>query len=65
MQRYAIQPKKVLVTDKTDPELSLLKLPDDVVEASYAKNASCDLHTLSLPDRDFDFVLFSQTLEYL
>jgi SAM-dependent methyltransferase len=66
LSRHSIQPTKVLSFDKKDPELSLLPASAHVFEANYGANPVLyDLHVLALPDTDFDFVVFGQTLEHL
>lgn len=66
VERHNIRAKKMLVTDKNDPELSLLPGGAYVFEASFAQNPSLyDMHIMSLPVKDFDLVVFGQTLEHL
>ena len=65
VEKYGIQPKNALLTDADDCELPYITMEKSTV-INYASNPSdYDLHTLSLPHKDYDFVLFSQTLEHL
>lgn len=54
---------KVLSTSPGDPELELITY-DKLVIAEY-ENGVNDLHTLNLSEKDFDLILFAQTLEHL
>jgi len=53
----------VLATCDSDPELEYISY-DKISFAEYS-NGQNDLHTLDLPKKDFDFVIFNQTLEHL
>lgn len=55
---------KVLSTCSTDPELEFITY-DTITYAPYSSPDRNDLHTFNLHEKDFDFVLFSQTLEHL
>lgn len=61
--KYKIKPKKLLATCKGDYELNYLTY-DSVKYIPYNGN-EYDLHTLNLENKDYDFFLFSQTLEHL
>jgi hypothetical protein len=55
--------KKVLSTCSSDPELKIITW-DSITYAEYdGKNN--DLHTLDLPEKDFDMVIVNQTLEHV
>lgn len=54
---------KVLSTCHGDPELEYIAC-DNLVIAEY-KDGKNDLHTLNLPDKDFDLIMFHQTIEHL
>lgn len=64
VHKYKIRPKNALLTDADDYEVPLLSC-DKITVINYASSHAYDLHALSLPRRDYDFVLFSQTLEHL
>lgn len=55
--------KKLLSTDLSDVELQYLDI-EKVYHAPYY-NGQNDLHTLNLEIKDFDFIMFNQTLEHL
>jgi len=63
--KYNIKPKKLLSTDMSDFELKYISydrlsyLPYDHISEQG------DLHTIDLVEKDYDFILFSQTLEHL
>jgi hypothetical protein len=54
---------KLLSTDLNDPELQYLDI-DKAYHAPYY-NGNNDLHTLDLQIKDFDFIMFNQTVEHL
>jgi SAM-dependent methyltransferase len=65
IKKYEINPIKKLLVTCEDPEQQFL-------DAKYTRKADYevdrfnnDLHNLFLDERDFDFVLFSQTLEHV
>lgn len=63
--KYNIFPEKMLYTCNSDWELNYIKPKlKKLIEYNSSTNHG-DLHTLSLEDKDYDFVLFSQTLEHL
>lgn len=55
--------KKVLSTCNTDPELEYITY-EELRHIPYYSGVN-DLHTLELAEKDFDFVIFNQTLEHL
>jgi SAM-dependent methyltransferase len=55
--------KKVLLTCDSDPEIEYLTYEKAYYAPYY--NGHNDLHTLDLEERDFDFILFNQTIEHL
>lgn len=63
IEKYNINPKHTLSTWKDDHELQFLKT-EELTEVRY-DGENYDLHSLDLEKKDFDFVLFSQTLEHL
>lgn len=54
---------KVLSTFSTDPELEYITF-DSLYHAPYHAGSN-DLHTLDLDEKEFDLVIFNQTLEHL
>ena len=67
VQKYTIEPEKLLILNGygNEPEVQY-------VEAGYTleidynpSTGENDLHTLDLPEKDFDLVLLGQTLEHL
>lgn len=54
---------KLLSTCNTDPELEYMKY-DKLTHIPYI-NGENDLHTLDLNEKDFDMVVFNQTIEHL
>lgn len=66
VREYAIQPKRLLVCNGPgDPEREYVQ-PETTIVVSYDEGTGAnDLHTLDLPERDFDLVLLAQTLEHL
>ena len=55
---------RVLATCLADPELEFVTW-DKLVVAEYDSSGRNDLHTLDLEEKDFDFIVFNQTLEHL
>ena len=65
IEEHNIRPKKVLVGSLGDPELEYIN-PEVVIDVAYdAETGKNDLHTLDLPEKDFDLVLLAKTLEHL
>ena len=66
VREYTIQPKRLLVCNGPgDPEREYIQ-PETTIAVSYDEGSGAnDLHTLDLPERDFDLVLLAQTLEHL
>lgn len=55
---------KLLSTCETDDELTYIQSNVlDIID--YSKNKEYDLHTLNLKDKDYDLIIFNQTLEHL
>ena len=54
----------ILATSKTDIELEYIKT-NNIEFCEYNENGINDLHTLNLDKKNFDFVIFNQTLEHL
>lgn len=63
IHKYKIKSIYTLSTWKEDHELNFLK-SENLTEIKY-DGVNFDLHKLDLEKKDFDFVLFSQTLEHL
>jgi SAM-dependent methyltransferase len=60
-----IVPKKGLAINGIDPEWHYLA-PKQLVQIDYlADPITYDLHSLNLPEKDFDFVICCQTLEHV
>jgi hypothetical protein len=55
--------ENVLSTCKDDPELEYISY--DKIRFIPYENKKNDLHTLNLDEKNFDFIIFSQTLEHL
>jgi SAM-dependent methyltransferase len=55
---------KLLSTCSTDVELNYITY-DDITVCDYTIDNKYDLHTLDLDDKDYDFIIFNQTLEHL
>ena len=55
---------KLLSTCSTDVELNYISY-DDITVCDYTVDNKYDLHTLDLDDKDYDFIIFNQTLEHL
>jgi SAM-dependent methyltransferase len=65
ISKYNIVPEKMLYTSDTDFELNYIQPKSkELLEYDSTTNHG-DLHSLSLKDKDYDFVLFSQTIEHL
>jgi len=56
--------KKLLSTCSTDAELNYVTC-DDITFCDYTIDSKYDLHTLNLDDKDYDLIIFNQTLEHL
>lgn len=57
--------KKGLAINGVDPEWSYLAA-QKIVHINYLNNPNLyDLHTLDLPEKDFDFIMLNQTIEHL
>lgn len=63
MAKHSVPTQNVLVTHKPDPEVALLPLSAIFTEARYEDGH--DLHTLDLPQKNFDLAIVSQTLEHV
>ena len=67
VETYAIQPKKLLMYNghaEGDPELAYIH-PAAITRVDYdPASGKNDLQRLDLTKKDFDFILFSQTLEH-
>jgi SAM-dependent methyltransferase len=61
--KYNIIPQKMLCTDISDFELNYIS-PKELNLFKY-DGTSGDLHAMNLSERDYDFFLFSQTIEHL
>lgn len=67
IEKYKIHPKNLLTFYPGDYELAFLPR-DKTTEAVFkisGEDEMYNLHSLNLPDKDFDFVLLSHTLEHL
>lgn len=67
IQKYNLQPRRVLLSCDSDPEISFLpKSIETITHIPYdGDDKGFDLHLLDLETKDYDFVLISQTLEHL
>lgn len=65
VEKYDIAPKSILSTCITDPELKFLKYQEMKHIPYDETTGQNDLHTLDLHKKDYDFMLFSQTLEHV
>jgi len=64
IQKYHLKKvNSLLSTSKDDIELTYLEV--DYIEFCEYQYGTNDLHTLNLKKKDFDFVIFNQTLEHL
>lgn len=67
IQKYKIQPHRLLFTCEFDPELYFL--PNHIDMKTYipyeGDGNGYDLHVLHLDEKNYDFVLVSQTLEHV
>lgn len=65
-EKYGFNPHKLMtINGKNDPENLYIK-SDEKVDIEYSSNpVAYDLHTMSLPSKDFDFILLNQTVEHL
>lgn len=65
LQKYNLKHFKKVLSTCADPELCYITW-DKMVRAEYnSETNENDLHLLDLPEKDFDFVTFAQTLEHL
>jgi len=55
---------KLLSTCRTDFELDYI-LCDKITICDYTVDEKYDLHTMDLPEKDYDMIIFNQTLEHL
>lgn len=55
---------KLLSTCETDFELKSLTY-DEITICDYLVDKKYDLHTMNLEDKDYDMIIFNQTLEHL
>lgn len=55
--------ENILSTDASDPEL--FYFPASNVHVATYHHGSNDLHSLDLPKKDFDMIIFNQTIEHL
>lgn len=65
VQKYNIVPQNMLVTSESDFELNYIKPVVKTVCNYNDTTGEGDLHKLNLTRKDYDFFLFSQTLEHL
>jgi len=65
VKKYKINPKNVLATCDSDFELKYLNYKKIKIINYNDATGENDLHKLNLEDKNFDFFLFSQTLEHL
>lgn len=63
IRKYQIKPKKLLATCQDDFELNYIE--SDVITLIPYNGRDNDLHRLNIGGKDYDFMLFSQTLEHL
>jgi len=63
VKKYNISPEKALLTSD-DPELPYIQCHQTTM-IDYDRDKKYDLHTLDLEEKNFDFFIFSQTLEHL
>jgi len=55
---------KLLSTCQNDLELDYITF-DEITVCDYEKDERYDLHTMSLDDKDYDMIIFNQTIEHL
>ena len=55
---------KLLATCASDPELEYITY-DQITVCDYLVDQKYDLHTMDLNDKDYDMIIFNQTLEHL
>jgi SAM-dependent methyltransferase len=63
LAQHSVPTQNVLVTHKPDPEVALLPPSAVITEARYEDGH--DLHTINLPQKNFDLAIVSQTLEHV
>jgi SAM-dependent methyltransferase len=56
--------KKLLATCSGDCELEYISY-DSITVCNYLQDKKYDLHTIDLDDKDYDMIIFNQTLEHL
>lgn len=54
----------LLITCNTDPELEYINSKNTII-CDYSEDKKYDLHTLDLEYKNFDLIIFNQTLEHL
>jgi SAM-dependent methyltransferase len=54
----------LMITCDTDPELEFVSSKNTTI-CDYSQDKKYDLHTLDLDFKEFDFIIFNQTLEHL
>ena len=65
IKKYKIEPTNMIYTCETDFELNYIKSKKSTL-IKYDPTTNCgDLHLLNLAKKDYDFFLFSQTIEHL
>ena len=55
---------KLLATCESDPELEYITY-NQITVCDYLVDEKYDLHTINLEDKDYDMIIFNQTLEHL
>lgn len=55
---------KLISTCSSDPELKYISANQKTL-CEYSPGNEYDLHTIDLPDKDYDMIIFNQTLEHL
>jgi SAM-dependent methyltransferase len=65
VEKYDLKsPESLLSTFRGDLELQYVN-PNNITYFEYMGNGDGDLHTINLGERNFDFIIFNQTLEHL
>ncbi len=65
IERYNISSvHKLLSTCSSDPELKYVSAKQ-ITLCEYSSGNEYDLHAIDLPDKDYDMIIFNQTLEHL
>lgn len=65
VNKYKINPQKMLITCPNDYELNYINFSKYHIFEYDPNDNTGDLHKITNLDKDFDFFLFSQTLEHL